>query len=793
MNANQINISDAISEWHRHANSGHVFEIEDGSVSKALSIVRRFTITCESDTLIYLCSLNLLNAAIKTLKFKNTLSYAVIKSNAAKLVGIIDALKMNTVGYYYSKDERCLYFQIQKVIFSFHEVPQTPEILKASFAKPIVWSGLRLQKIAQPLFDKVVSDQVQTLENPLSLSKNACVGKSQKKSECSERLVNDMVENKNPLKSNIEKIITEVYNSLPSLPGWYRNLELLKRQVISRLHSFGIDIDEGEIDTWLNRMGAFIKTDYVDKLKNERCPVIKLQSKSPGSISDLEKKEVRQIVMSIIENTTLVTDSDGWYDFVPLAKKLRDQGLKKENYGHAKTKLLPFLEMVFDDLIEKRVEGTKAYVKFNFGLETYTQHPNVESIVPSQESNAKDGKDNKSILTKSSSNIDLYKLGYVDKSSWEKISNLSKKDISIHNITEYLSEDPEYLNGAGFSKFPDGTSVTEDTAKYIFLRTELKTESGELIVGWYSKNTRIKQKISFSGIAWGTEDEFKTSKDIAHSYRVGRMLFSDIEACKDFFDTLKSKTIPEPWAYKNIESSEFKYPILKSYLQFELDRLFYEQEVLNLEGKILFNPDKGMILFNTNLINKYGDDLYIVGKKVLFNGNICVSELEVAPSKSRLSKYGYSSNISPNPPQFFKDINEIVFHCSWDIDDDMEKREHIIEERIERFPERYRDLKPEDLGQKLNNAINFATKIAQRNYKFIVPMYYPTKQRIQLLMPIYLDTTYSDHPDFALVLTPCEEAKLYIPETILGLAEVYQDARLIAKPEESWLNPSMIK
>ena len=72
-------------------------------------------------------------------------------------------------------------------------------------------------------------------------------------------------------------------------------------------------------------------------------------------------------------------------------------------------------------------------------------------------------------------------------------------------------------------------------------------------------------------------------------------------------------------------------------------------------------------------------------------------------------------------------------------------------------------------------------------------MYYPTRQRIQLLMPIYLDTTYSNHPDFALVLTPCQDAKLYVPETILGLDEVYQDARLIAKPEESWLNPNMIE
>ena len=72
-------------------------------------------------------------------------------------------------------------------------------------------------------------------------------------------------------------------------------------------------------------------------------------------------------------------------------------------------------------------------------------------------------------------------------------------------------------------------------------------------------------------------------------------------------------------------------------------------------------------------------------------------------------------------------------------------------------------------------------------------MYYPTQRRIQLLMPIYLATSYTSHPDFALVLTPHAQEKLYTPETILGLDEVYQDARLIAKPEESWLNPEIIE
>lgn len=389
----------------------------------------------------------------------------------------------------------------------------------------------------------------------------------------------------------------------------------------------------------------------------------------------------------------------------------------------------------------------------------------------------------------------LYKLGFVEQESWEILSQLSGiSDISIKSINNYLIEEPKYLNGAGYPNFPDGTPVSVETGKFILLRTSLKQNDGSQIIGWFNRNTRDKQKPSYRGIVWGTVEDFENSKILSRYCLVGRMIFHDWEGCKDFFESLNKNIIPEPWAYKNKQESDFKYPILKSYLQFELDRLFYEDEELKQPRKILYNPDNSMILFNTNLINKYGDDLFIVGKNVLLNGRNCISDLEVAPPKSRLSKkYGFSTNSTPDPPQFFKDINEIVFHCFWAIDDDIEKREHIIVERIERFPERYRDLRPDDLGQKLNNAINFAKKIAQRNYKFIVPMYYPTKQRIQLLMPIYLDTTYSNHPDFALVLTPYEDAELYVPETILGLDEVYQDARLIAKPEESWLNPDMIK
>lgn len=384
-------------------------------------------------------------------------------------------------------------------------------------------------------------------------------------------------------------------------------------------------------------------------------------------------------------------------------------------------------------------------------------------------------------------NLKLRKYGYIDQICWEKLKTISGHDITESNIGDYITSDIEHYNGAGYTKFPDGTVVTSETGKFVKFNTSISV-NGEVLVGWFTKNKLGR----FEGITWGTEADFKSAQDLREQFYVGRMVFDSIEECNLFLEELKKKTILEPWEYKRKKDHTFKNPILKSYLQFELDRLFYEQDSLNYPDRIIINKDHSKALFNTNLINKFGDDLIIVGSLLEISNKCYLSELEISPSMMSLKKMGFDTSKNPIPPMFFKDINEIIFHCDWDIDKDLEKYEHIIEERKERFPEKYQVLTTDDLGRRLNNAIQLAKKIAQRNYKFIVPMYYPTARRIQLLMPIYLETSYSSHPDFALVLTPHSEERLYTLETILGLDEVYQDARLIAKPEESWLNPEML-
>lgn len=393
------------------------------------------------------------------------------------------------------------------------------------------------------------------------------------------------------------------------------------------------------------------------------------------------------------------------------------------------------------------------------------------------------------VFWQSTSIINLEKYGKINSQSIEDLKKISQnEDIEEANIFNYIISDAEYLNGAGYANFPNGAPVSSETGKFIKFRTNLNTKSGTAIFIWFTKNS----KGTYEGLNCGDEDIFKQSLSDRQRYFSGRMSFESIEECNNFYKELAKDSMSEPWEYKNRKDNNFDCPILKSYLEYELERLFYEYETLQKMNKIIFNTNKDKILFNTNLLDKFAHDLTIVGDLVVIGGKKHITNLQKNPPLRNLKKLGFD-NTNPLPPEFFNDINEIVFHCDWEIDRNIDKYTHIIEQRLYRFPDKYKSLDKSALSNKLDNAINFAQKIAQRNYKFIVPMYYPKFHRIQLLMPIYLENSSTCQPDFALVLTPDPEIKLYTPETILGLEEVYQDARLIAKPDESWLNPDIIK
>ena len=150
-------ISSLVTKWIQAPPVESLQLIDDKLVEKAIGVVLYNHQENEDSLFLQLCALNFLNAAIKTEVFKNKLSYDLIKSNAAKLIKTIDTLKNEKISYYYNKEEYCLYIKLGSIVFSFHHVPLITEVLKASFATPIKWPGIRLQKIAQPLLNYAFS------------------------------------------------------------------------------------------------------------------------------------------------------------------------------------------------------------------------------------------------------------------------------------------------------------------------------------------------------------------------------------------------------------------------------------------------------------------------------------------------------------------------------------------------------------------------------------------------------------------------------------------------------------
>lgn len=340
------------------------------------------------------------------------------------------------------------------------------------------------------------------------------------------------------------------------------------------------------------------------------------------------------------------------------------------------------------------------------------------------------------------------------------------------------------LNSHGYPQDLKGRRVPENRAKFKAFKTGYSI-NGKEVLGWFKRG----ETGNFVGVYWNTEQELRAyarlSEQSERLFNMGDFCFDNIDDCNKFLDEIARAAIPESWKYSNRES-QINHPILKSYLE----TIFAK---LKKEDKVVRSADGRYIIFNTNLLDKFFRPMYIVAEvqqaeelEVYFN------PVRIDGSRTKLQKYGFE-NILPEPPVFFDSVEEVVFNTSWEIEMDYDSLDHIIEKRRDRFPANMRDKESHILARKLGDAIGYALAIAQRNYKYIVPIYFPRFDTMSFIMPIFLEDAYTKNPDFALVLQTDAKNNIYIARTILDLDSGYQDARLIAKPDESWLNPALMR
>lgn len=278
---------------------------------------------------------------------------------------------------------------------------------------------------------------------------------------------------------------------------------------------------------------------------------------------------------------------------------------------------------------------------------------------------------------------------------------------------------------------------------------------------------------------------------------------------------LKDFALDERWHYKT-QNPEFPFPILSSYLNYTFYKLTREKD------KIL-NNDK-YAAFNSGLVDKRYEAIYVLFEKNEsytqpwklvdfcipgegYAGKELVRNFKRMPDRAHyfddVSDMLYDTRagqpeldmkhilldnagrlplnfLSENSPKEFKLKNPDLLSID-------EKRIYYsqLASAIEKDTKTYRNL-----TNRLKDSIVLAVKRIQWNFKTAIPMYFPTMNKMSLLLPLSL--VDDEIVDVALVSEKTKSGN-YIGHTILPLNWAYSNARLVARPDSDWLVADQIE
>lgn len=236
--------------------------------------------------------------------------------------------------------------------------------------------------------------------------------------------------------------------------------------------------------------------------------------------------------------------------------------------------------------------------------------------------------------------------------------------------------------------------------------------------------------------------------------------------------TILAQRTNEKWCFKNADEGDI--PILKNYICNTFQKVYEE-------GKVI--EEDNYALFNTGLFTKFYQPLY-----GLFTQNNTTDEKEVDKKwflNGFFDQYDAMSLMDkikafPKRADYFDKPELLILNPEWDIHI---QYDHILSDENNklRIPEEIRN--KSNLQTLLVGAIDNMKKQVMCNYKLAVPQYYNGK--IQLLLPICL--LRPNIPDLALAVERIDSAQCYQGRTCLTLEMAYNNARLIVKPEDNWL------
>ncbi len=250
--------------------------------------------------------------------------------------------------------------------------------------------------------------------------------------------------------------------------------------------------------------------------------------------------------------------------------------------------------------------------------------------------------------------------------------------------------------------------------------------------------------------------------------------FAYLASLDDHLQKLAGLAENEDWNYKKTQSQN-PFPILRNYIKHTFRRV---QE----EGKISYAIDSKrnssqLACFNTGLVTELLEPIYCAFFK---NTDKTKDQPFVLHGFYKESVWPITEfSTRPDIADYIDDPAALVYDRHREL---VKNVDHIIDERSDRFPEKY-GKDPQTLLALLEAAVTRAENRARRNYKTAVPQY--SNGKLQLLLPICLGKP--NEAELALVVGRVEA--VYKAFTVLDLDMAYNNARLLARPDPEWLRP----
>ena len=294
----------------------------------------------------------------------------------------------------------------------------------------------------------------------------------------------------------------------------------------------------------------------------------------------------------------------------------------------------------------------------------------------------------------------------------------------------------------------------------------------------------------------------------------GQYLYSWSAIFGKDIEALAELALRETWEFGGSHNPDRPFPILESYLRYTFYSLWIEKKVL-VRGNLS--------AFNTGLVDRRYEPIFAMftknerGSRPWHLMGFCIA------GEDNLGKQlVWHFKPLPEPPHYFQNANYMFYDVSasppsvdW---------EHVIVENLERLPVEFledncpRNFEMKDtrkmnqdeskrfydafakavqddlrtyrmLKSRLDAAVELALKRVRWNFKTAIPVYFPTNNRMNMLLPLAL---VSDEViDIALVVEKTDSGN-YLGHTILPLDWAYNNARLVCRPNSEWLSPDLI-